>query len=120
MSGETEAEPSGWTPDLLKIYVDARRNDMKELLDERYRSQLREINSALQAINERLAILNELRSNVATEASVEAIEKVVGIVSARLDRIEGKSAGLGSAGNIVVAIVVAAAAVVGIIVSTRS
>lgn len=37
----------------------------------------------------------------------------------RLDRAEGKSSGLGAAGNIIVAVILAAAAIVGIIIGTR-
>lgn len=43
MSGETETEPSGWTPDLLKAYVDRVLTDLDLRLEQRFQAQEKEL-----------------------------------------------------------------------------
>ncbi len=75
------------------------------MLNERYATQTKAVDAAfaaqqlalaagLQSINARLELLNELRIGVASKGEVEAVEKLVNGLLSRLDRLDGKGAGL--------------------------
>lgn len=83
MSGETEAQPSGWTPDLLKQHFDAllRARDLR--FDQRFTAQQEAIHAALLAAKEavskaesaterRFDAVNEFRAQLADQASTFA------------------------------------------------
>jgi len=105
VSGETEGNVSGWTVDTLAAFIEQRLADLQVLLNERKQSQETAmsvafaaqtvaIDKALIAINERLHLLNELRDDVATKTQLEALEKELAALTSRLDRNEGRGAGL--------------------------
>lgn len=65
MSGETESQPSGWQLDTLKEYFERRLGDNKELLDERFATQIKAGEVALTA------------QQTAMRTALEAAEKAV-------------------------------------------
>lgn len=81
---ETNVPIADWTTGTLKIYHDAVigyerqvSNERDLRYQERFEGQERNIQTATEAIDKRLDILNELRSGVATNDQVEALEKIV-------------------------------------------
>lgn len=130
MSGETEEHRSGWTTDTLRAHYDAVLRERDRRFDQRFIAQEEAIRAALTSaeravakaeysIEQRLTLLNELRTGVATSAELESLKKLIDLMESRMDRTEGKSQGLGSAGNIIVAVILAAGTIVGIIIGTR-
>lgn len=94
---------------------------------QRFDDQTTAINAALQAAKEAVAkaehaaekrfeLLNELRDGVATAEQLDALEKLVSDLAARLDRIEGRSTGLNAGWGYLVGAAGVAAAVIAIIV----
>ncbi len=71
--------------------------------------------AALAALNERLGLLNELRSGVATKDEIRALDKTLGELKTRLDKTEGSGAGIQK----FIGWVIAAIAVVGFIIAIR-
>lgn len=91
----------------LREYFQRQHDDLGVKLDERHAAQRLAIEAALAeqqraltvavvSTDKRLDLLNELRVGVATRAEVEALEKLVNGLMSRLDRTEGKGAGLSS------------------------
>ena len=122
MSGETEAQVSGWTIDTLHTRMMRELAMVRDLMDERdirYQQRYdasqkaldaallsadRAVQAALQAAKEavtkaelsadkRFELLNELRTGVATSDQLEALEKVVATLTRRVDTAEGHTAG---------------------------
>lgn len=82
---------------------------LRELSDERdrryeqrFQSSEVALGNARESINRRLDLLNELREGVATEAEVRALEKRVNELSSRIERSEGRGAGLTAGWGILV------------------
>jgi hypothetical protein len=89
MSGETEQQPSGWTPDLLflhlKTVIDAQGDNyleqleaMSRMLDERYSTQTKALDAAFAAQQVAMATAQstaEKAVNAALQAAKEAVDK---------------------------------------------
>lgn len=86
-------------------HVTALLTEMNLRYQQRFDAQTTAINAALLAAekavtkaeiaaDKRFELLNELRVGVATTEQVEALEKRLNELAARLDRIEGRSGGL--------------------------
>ena len=58
-----------------RAHLQRQLDDHRKALDERYQTQLRETVTALDSINRRLDLLNELRVGIATKADVDAVER---------------------------------------------
>ena len=71
-----------------------RREAQQTALNAALVGQEKAVDKALTAINERLHVLNELRGDVATKTALEALEKELASLTSRLDRTEGRGAGL--------------------------
>lgn len=68
---------------------------MDRRYQERYESQFDNLKIALDSMNRRLDLLNELRSGVATRDQLDALEKEMNTITSRLERAEGRSSGVG-------------------------
>jgi len=130
VSGETEGDVSGWTVDTLHAHVARRLTDLDRLLNERKAAQEtalsaalvgqeKAVDKALTAINERLYVLNELRGDVATKTALEALEKELAALTSRLDRTEGRGAGLNAGWVYLLAGIAAIGTVVSIFLAMR-
>lgn len=141
MSGETEAEVSGWTVDTLHQHIRVQLADMRRQLDERYATQTKALDAAfvaqetatraalaeqqrsvatrVVADDQRFALLNELRQGVATKEQFEALALRLSDIKERLDRSEGHSEGLSAGWGLLIGAVGLAGAVIGIVVGTR-
>jgi hypothetical protein len=89
MSGETEQEPSGWTPDLLFLHLQTRldandRNiqtqiaDLRGMLDERYTTQTKALDAAFVAAEKAMTTArtgDKEAIQAALLAAKEAVEK---------------------------------------------
>lgn len=91
---------AGWTIETLKEHFEA-------ILVEKDKA----LNAALVSSDKRLDLLNELRSGVATKDEVKALEKVIDDLKTSRDVSQGKTLGYAQ----ILGLVVAAAAVVGLI-----
>jgi hypothetical protein len=122
VSGETESQVSGWTVDTLQSRMIREVVVLRELIDERdlrYQQRYdasqkaldaallsadRAVQAALQAAKEavtkaelsadkRFELLNELRTGVATSAQIDAVEKVINVLTSRVDKAEASLTG---------------------------
>lgn len=84
---------SDWTIHTLKELLDERYTTQTKALDAAFAAAQVSLQAALVAINERLALLNELRVGVATAAELVALEKVVQVLSSRMDTSEALHVG---------------------------
>ena len=116
MSGETGASESGWTVDTLFQHLHQQMQAQQEMLNERHAAQQlamqtaltaaekaveramqaaeKAVNKAEIAADKRFELLNELREGVATREQLDALEKQVDDLKSRVDRSEGRGAGL--------------------------
>jgi hypothetical protein len=85
----------------LRIIMDER----DKRYEQRFLAQETALGEAKHGIEARLVLLNELRADVATKAEVDALEKLLGPIVSRLDRMEGKSSGLNAGWAILLAVV---------------
>jgi hypothetical protein len=69
------------------------------------------------AIDKRLDLLNELRGNVATKDEVNALEKLVNVLTSRLERIEARGAGLNDGWKYLIGAVALVGSVIAIVVN---
>lgn len=124
MSGETESRPSGWTIDTIKEYVDQRYIASDKAIAAALAAQKEAIAAALTAADKagakaetasekRFDSVNEFRAQQAdiiatfmprTEAQVliNSIADKLDLQAARLDKLEGRSSGIGWVGALVV------------------
>lgn len=102
-------------PVSLRDYLESRINDLDRLTEARFvthrtllDSQAEKVKLALEAAdkaitkqeattNERLHLLNELRSGVATKEQLEALIQRMDDMKERIDKAEGKGLGLNAA-----------------------
>lgn len=136
MSGPAD-DGSGWTVRTLFVHFDALITALKVHVialiaeaDRRYQqdgeAQKEAVRAALQAakeavhkaelsVDKRLELLNELRAGVATTEQLEALEKVVAELADRLNRAEGRGAGLSAGWGYLLAALGAVATVIAVI-----
>jgi t-SNARE complex subunit (syntaxin) len=104
VSGETEGDVSGWTVDTLHAHLLGLLRERDIRFDQRFVAQQEATRSALgsaeravekaeASIEQRLVLLNELRTDVATKAEVDALDKILVQVMTRLDRMEAGTQG---------------------------
>jgi hypothetical protein len=116
----------GWTIETLRAYVEVRLADLRLLLDERYFTQTKALDAAFVAaekavqtalasaekavakaegsVDNRLELLNELRSGVATTAQIEALEKEVAGIQSWRATTEGNRRGISTSWAIVLGV----------------
>lgn len=130
---ETTVPISDWTIGSLKVFEDEKIANLKLLMDER-KEHLKELRAADQraidaalvaqekaiikaenAAEKRFELLNELREGVATKEQIEALDKVVDGLSSRLDKIDGKSNGVGASWGVLLGVIGGAATIIGVI-----
>ena len=108
-------------------HIIALLNERDRRYQQRFDDQTTAINAALQAAKEavtkaesaaekRFELLNELRDGVATAEQLDALEKVVGDLAARVDRFEGRSTGLSAGWGYLVGAAGVVGAVIAVIV----
>ncbi len=107
---------SDWTVDTLKVMLDERYATQTKAVDAAFLAQQTAMQTALTAAeravqtallsaekavtkaevaaDKRFDLLNELRVGVATASQLEALEKIVGAVTARLDKLEARQLGV--------------------------
>ena len=85
------------------------KEHIEKLLDERDKA----LTAALVSMNERLALLNELRQGVATKDELKALEKVVDELKTRRDIGQGRGSGIAQFIGWIIAIL----AIIGFIIS---
>jgi hypothetical protein len=114
----------------LREYFQRQHDDLRTMLDERHTTSTKAVETALAeqqralqvsvvSIDKRLDLLNELRVGVATKAEVEALEKLVNGLISRLDRIDGKGAGLNAGWAILVGAIGVISTVVAIVLALK-
>lgn len=123
MSGETEAQVSGWTVDTLHTHVMRQLGTLRELMDERdvryqqrYDASQKALDSALLSADKRFELLNELRAGVATSDQIDAVEKVILTLTSRIDRAEARLLGAGDKTRGIYAALAAGVAILSIVV----
>ena len=124
MSGETEKAPSGWTTDTLKEYVDQRFRDGEKSVEAAVAAsdkatsvamtaEQRAVAKAEAASEKRFESVNEFRQTLTDQAATfmprseaqvlnQALAEKVDLQAARLDKLEGRSAGIGWTGALIV------------------
>jgi hypothetical protein len=85
---------------------------LKEYMDALLRERSTQVETALSSINQRLALLNELRGNVATRDQLEAINTRLTDLTAR---IQGKTSAVAQSWAVLVGAVTIAGVVGGIL-----
>jgi hypothetical protein len=113
------ARTGGWTVDTLHLHLDRMFAEMDKRNEQRWQATERAIAKAEAAADRRFELLNELRSGVAAREQVEAVEKQLDELKGRLDKTEGRAAGLGAGWVYLVAAVGLATTVVGLILAFR-
>jgi hypothetical protein len=68
VSGETEAQQSGWTVDTLRADILARLAMLEQLLLERYATQTKAVDAAFSAAEKRFDSVNEFRGQLSDQA----------------------------------------------------
>jgi hypothetical protein len=123
----------GWTIETLRAHIEARLTDLRLLLDERYFTQTKALDAAFVAaekavqtalasaekavtkaegsVDNRLELLNELRSGVATTGQIEALEKEIAGLQAWRAMTEGHSKGISTSWAILLGVLGLAVAV---------
>ncbi len=107
---------SAWTIEALKALLDERYATQTKAVDAAFAAAERAVQAALTsaekavskaeiAADKRFELLNELRQGIATEAQLHAVEKMFSALAARVDRIEGRSKGLGTGISVAAALV---------------
>ncbi|MES2382413.1 MAG: hypothetical protein V4538_15305 [Bacteroidota bacterium] len=74
---------SKWNIEALKEYFESKFLEKEKALD-----------AGLISLNERLGLLNELRSGVATKEEIKALEKELHALTTRLDLLSGQDKGV--------------------------
>jgi hypothetical protein len=72
MSGETEKDESGWTTDTLNYYLSGRIDDLRVLLDERYQTQQKAMETALTAADKAVQAALAAQEKAITKAETAA------------------------------------------------
>ncbi len=72
MSGETDAQPSSWTPDLLHLHLQRQLDDMRELLNERYATQTEAIQVSFTAAEKAVQTALSSAEKAVTKAEIAA------------------------------------------------
>jgi hypothetical protein len=89
MSGETESSVSGWTTDTLHAHLAGRLTDLRDMLDERYRTQTKALDAAFDAQQIAMQVAMTAAEK-AVAAALAASEKAVTKAEIATDkRIEG-------------------------------
>ena len=88
---------------------------LKEHIEKILAEHDKALEAALESLNQRLSLLNELRGGVATKEEVKALEKVIDDLKASRDKTEGKYAGVRE----LIAWVLAAIAIAGFIIKYK-
>lgn len=105
-----------WTVGTLREHFQRQLDDLRSMLDERYRTQTEALKAAFAAqetavgaallsqekavtkaevaADKRFDLLNELRVGVATKEQVDALDKRISEITDRINRTEGRSGGL--------------------------
>lgn len=123
MSGETEAQESGWTTDTLKAHYDQRFRDIEKSTDKALTAAEKATDKAEEAVTRRLEGLNELRAMAtdaqamfATREAVDtrflSVEEKVRSLEQRIDTAGGRSLGVSSVWGYIIAAGAAGAAIV--------
>ena len=127
MSGETGSSKSGWTVDTLHVHMQRQLDAMERLLDQRYAmqttaldaalaAQQRATTTALAANDKKLDSMNEVREQLARQAATmmtraesiarhDAAAEKIDDLGTRLDKMDGRGAGLSAGWGILVAVV---------------
>lgn len=112
MSGETERQPSGWTIDTFKEHVDQRFLDQQKAVDAALTAADRATAKAEVASEKRFDAVNEFRAQLSDQANtfmprneaqvaLGALADKLDLQAARLDKLEGRSSGIGWVGALV-------------------
>lgn len=132
----------GWTLDTLREHFQRQHEDLRSMLDERYRTQTDAVRAAFAAqetavnaallsqekavvkaevaADKRFDLLNELRIGVATREQIDALDKRVDDINDRINRTEGRTSGLSAGwGYLVGAVGLAATVILLVITLTR-
>lgn len=80
----------------LRDHFEALLREIENRNQERFQAQADAITKAEEALAKRLEALNELRGDVATRSQIGAVEQRLNDMVERLNRIEGRSSGIGS------------------------
>lgn len=95
---------------------------LRDIMDERDRRYQQRFESdgvarenALDSINRRLDLLNELRQGVATDVELRALEKQVNELSKRMSEREGRGAGLTAGWAVLVGALLLAVAIITVV-----
>jgi hypothetical protein len=67
---------------------------LRDYVDAMFHERGGQVETALASINQRLALLNELRSNVATKEQLDATHERITELRARIERMDGRSGGI--------------------------
>jgi hypothetical protein len=123
MSGETDRHPSGWTVDTLKEHFDQRFRDQEKSVEAAVAAsdkatsvamtaEQRAVAKAEAASEKRFESVNEFRQTLTDQATTfmpraeahvtnNALAEKVDILAAKLDKLEGRSTGVGWVGALV-------------------
>jgi hypothetical protein len=113
MSGETDDRQSAWTVDTLKAHHDQRFIDQEKALAIAQAAADRAATKAEVASEKRFDAVNEFRAQLADQAStfmpraeaqvsLNALTDDIELLRTRLDKLEGRSTGVGWVGALVV------------------
>lgn len=123
MSGETDEQPSGWSVDTLKQHFDQRFRDQEKAVDAAVQAsdkatsvamtaEQRAVAKAEASTEKRFESVNEFRQTLTDQATTfmpraeaqvinQALAEKIDILAAKLDKIEGRSSGVGWVGALV-------------------
>jgi len=100
MSGETEEQPSGLTPDHVLRFVRALLDEHDRRYEQRFVAQEKAVDTALLSMNERLAGMNEFRSTLQDQQRTFVSRSDVDTrLQALVERLDGTAALLAGVGS---------------------
>lgn len=124
MSGETESRPSGWSVDTLKEHFDQRFRDQEKAVaaavaasdkatSVAMTAEQRAVAKAEASTEKRFESVNEFRQTLTDQAATfmpraeanvvnQALADKIDILAAKLDKLEGRSSGVGWVGALIV------------------
>lgn len=100
----------------LRDYVEALFRERDRAIQSALQAAEKAVNKAEIAADKRFELLNELRAGVATNEEMEALEKLVSTLAARLDRIEAHRVGVSDSGKLLLALLMVVIAAVGLVI----
>jgi hypothetical protein len=101
----------------LREYLEAILSEREKRNQQRFDSQLQAVKEAETTINGRLALLNELRGDVATKGQLQAAEQRIQDIVSRLDKLDGHGSGTAAVWARLVSLAVVVSATVAIVVN---